>query len=378
LVACLLATPAKLATANSFFPFADFTSSDSQRSDDTPGGQAAAPAPVRAGGNIPFPQKIRDVKPVYPAEAQRARVSGIVILEATIAEDGHVRDAVVKRSIPLLDQAALDAVRQWMFTPTVVNGQPVPVIMAVTVNFSIDGAQTSTATEPFPSPPALGVIRLTAMRNQDGSTHAFEIPNARAAGLPHWSPDVEMPPISVVEATRIGRAWLAGRNPSVQRFELQSVTLSRIRRTTQIDFWFYQLNFFSNQATQPGPLLAVVLPDGSPVEPTDSGADAAAGASRVDQPAAPVTTPPRALRQVQPAYTAEARQRKISGAVLVEGTVGADGVFRDLRVTRSLDPMYGLDDEALKAAAQWQFAPGVRNGQPVPMTITIELDFTVR
>ena len=94
-------------------------------------------APVRVGGNIKTPTKTQDVKPVYPPIAQSARVSGVVIIEATIGPDGRVKDAKVLRSIPLLDQAALDAVKQWQFTPTLLNGVPVPVIMTVTVNFTL-------------------------------------------------------------------------------------------------------------------------------------------------------------------------------------------------------------------------------------------------
>jgi protein TonB len=94
-------------------------------------------APVRVGGNIKPPTKTRDIKPIYPAIAQSARVQGVVIIEATIGPDGKVKDAKVLRSIPLLDQAALDAVKQWEFTPTLLNGVPVPVIMTVTVNFTL-------------------------------------------------------------------------------------------------------------------------------------------------------------------------------------------------------------------------------------------------
>ena len=89
------------------------------------------------GGNIQPPQKLRHVNPLYPPIAQTARVQGIVIIEATIGPTGMVQDARVLRSIPLLDQAALLAVRQWEFTPTLLNGVPVPVIMTVTVNFTL-------------------------------------------------------------------------------------------------------------------------------------------------------------------------------------------------------------------------------------------------
>ena len=92
-------------------------------------------APVRVGGQIMPPRKIKDVQPVYPAIAQSARVSGAVTIEATIGPDGKVTDAKVVRSVPLLDQAALDAVRQWEYLPTLLNGVPVPVVITVTVNF---------------------------------------------------------------------------------------------------------------------------------------------------------------------------------------------------------------------------------------------------
>jgi periplasmic protein TonB len=93
--------------------------------------------PVRPGGKIKVPEKTRHVPPVYPAIAQQAGVEGVVILEATIDVDGRVRDVRVLRSVPLLDQAAIDAVLQWRFTPTLLNGVPVPVIMTVTVNFTL-------------------------------------------------------------------------------------------------------------------------------------------------------------------------------------------------------------------------------------------------
>jgi periplasmic protein TonB len=94
-------------------------------------------APVPVGGVIKPPAKTRDVSPVYPPIAQAARVQGIVIIEATISPAGNVQDTRVLRSIPMLDAAALDAVRQWEYTPTLLNGVPVAVVMTVTVNFQL-------------------------------------------------------------------------------------------------------------------------------------------------------------------------------------------------------------------------------------------------
>jgi TonB family protein len=97
---------------------------------------ASEPAPIRVGGNIPPPQRTKDVRPVYPSNALQEHVQGVVVIEATIGVNGHVRDAVVRRSIPLLDAAALDAVRQWEFTPSLINGAAVPVVMTVSVSFA--------------------------------------------------------------------------------------------------------------------------------------------------------------------------------------------------------------------------------------------------
>ena len=106
-------------------------------------------APIRVGGNIRPPVKSNDVRPVYPSEALAAGVQGIVIVEATIGPDGIVQDTRVLRSIPLLDTAALSAVRQWQFAPTMLNGAPVSVVMTVTVNFTLDElTQRACAEEP--------------------------------------------------------------------------------------------------------------------------------------------------------------------------------------------------------------------------------------
>jgi len=97
----------------------------------------AAHDPVRIGGEIKAPAKIRDVKPEYPAEARGAGVQGVVIVEVLVGPDGDVLDAWALRSIPLLDEAALDAVRQWHFTPTIVDGVPRSALITVTVNFTL-------------------------------------------------------------------------------------------------------------------------------------------------------------------------------------------------------------------------------------------------
>ena len=93
--------------------------------------------PVRAVGPVSPPRLVRRVEPSYPEIARQARVEGVVILEAATDVFGRVTKVSVLRSIPLLDQAAVDAVKQWIYEPMVVNGRPRPVVFTVTVRFDL-------------------------------------------------------------------------------------------------------------------------------------------------------------------------------------------------------------------------------------------------
>lgn len=97
-----------------------------------------APAqPVRIGGNIQAPTLIKRVEPTYPDIALVAKVTGLVILEASIGTDGTVQSVRVLRSVKFLDEAAVDAVKQWRYQPLVLNGIPTPFVLSVTLNFSV-------------------------------------------------------------------------------------------------------------------------------------------------------------------------------------------------------------------------------------------------
>jgi len=95
------------------------------------------------------------------------------------------------------------------------------------------------------------------------------------------------------------------------------------------------------------------------------------------RPGAGITLP-KVLREAKPQYTADAMRAKVQGSVWLECIVMPDGSVGDVRVTKSLDPIFGLDQEAIKAAKLWRFSPGLRQGEPVPVIITIELTFTLR
>ena len=89
-------------------------------------------------------------------------------------------------------------------------------------------------------------------------------------------------------------------------------------------------------------------------------------------------TNPQLVKQVQPEYTQEAKDAHIEGKVLVEVVVKNDGKIGDVTIVRSLDPTYGLDTQAAKAAKLWEFKPATKDGKPVAVRVTLEMSFTLK
>lgn len=88
--------------------------------------------------------------------------------------------------------------------------------------------------------------------------------------------------------------------------------------------------------------------------------------------------PPRLLKKVDPQYTPDAMRAKVQGTVEIECIVQPNGTCSNIAVVRSLDPVFGLNQEAIRAVQQWRFVPGRKQGQEVPVIVTIELTFTLR
>jgi len=110
-----------------------------------PSGGAPPPPPpppkkreaIKVGGNVMESRLIRRIEPAYPELAKRARVQGRVILQVNVDEEGNVSDIKVSSGHPLLNDAAINAVKQWKYSPTLLNGEPVPVYATVTVIFNL-------------------------------------------------------------------------------------------------------------------------------------------------------------------------------------------------------------------------------------------------
>ncbi len=109
-------------------------------------GNGKTPKRIEVGGNVQAVNLISQVTPVYPPLAKQARIQGTVSLSALIGKDGHVQNLMVQRGHPLLVQAALEAVKNWVYNPTLLNGEPVEVKTMIEVNFTLASDGTETAT----------------------------------------------------------------------------------------------------------------------------------------------------------------------------------------------------------------------------------------
>ena len=88
-------------------------------------------------------------------------------------------------------------------------------------------------------------------------------------------------------------------------------------------------------------------------------------------------TMPRVIKETRPGYTADAMRVKIQGSVLLEAVIKTDGTVGEVRVKRSLDQRYGLDDTSVAAVKQWQFAAGTKDGVAVPVVVEVEMAFSI-
>jgi protein TonB len=101
------------------------------------GGQPGKAEPVKATGEIKPPKLLKTINPVYPEDARKEGIEGVVILEVTADVEGRVANVKVLHSILALDQAAIDAVKRWLYGPLILDGKLTRVIFTVTVRFML-------------------------------------------------------------------------------------------------------------------------------------------------------------------------------------------------------------------------------------------------
>jgi len=152
--------------------------------------------PIRVGANVQESKLVHKVDPVYPDAAKAARISGVVMLQVTAGVEGNVLEARVLRGHPLLTQAALEAVRQWRYSPTVLNGEPVAVIATVSLRFHPSGVLSVQMSDDGALKDARGELAGAELFARIGESHPLVV----------FSPNPQVPHARNEEAVRALRA----------------------------------------------------------------------------------------------------------------------------------------------------------------------------
>jgi TonB family protein len=318
--------------------------------------------------DIKPPKLLTQVDPVYPEEARKAGIEGIVVVEAATDETGHVKSVKVLKSIPMLDQAAIDAVKQWVYEPMVINGEPKGIVFTTTVRFSLDdkgegkvsGAGGVTGTKPAVK--AVQDIRPPKLIKIVEPDYPEEAKKAGIEGT------------VILEATTdiYGKIIDAKILRSVP--ELDQAAIDAVRQ------WVYEPMVIDGEPQ--GVTFTVTCTftldekDKARVGGVEGGIEGGVvGKAEGPVGAAGDKKPPKLIREVAPVYPEEARKAEIEGVVIIEVTTDIYGRVKNARILNSI-PM--LDQAAIDAVKQWVYEPTVVDGKPIEDTFTVTVTFKLK
>lgn len=355
----------------------------------------AVPTVLKSGEKIKPPKPVHEVAPVYPEAARKAGVEGLVILEATADTYGHVSAVKVLRSVPLLDQAALDAVKQWVYEPVVVDGKPREVTFTVTVKFALDkdkrtgggvatgvGGGVAGGVEGGVKGGVAGGVKggvagATVGAIEDQASKAFEGDAVRAVG------DVQPPklvkqvsPVYPEEARKGGvegvvilEAKADEQGNVVDTRVLRSVPPLDAAAIEAVKQWKYEPLIIDGRARK---VIFTVTVRFAIKEKGQEFAKAFETFARGAAKAEGDLQPPRLIHEVAPVYPEAAREAGVQGVVILSVRADAQGHVEDVMVLRSI-PL--LDQAAIDAVKQWVYEPTLVNGQAVPIVFTVTVRF---
>jgi len=332
---------------------------------------------LRVGGNVQQRKLIHQEPPLYPPLAKQARIQGTVRFTATIAKDGTVKDLQLVSGHPLLVAAAQEAVRKWQYEPTVLNGRPVEVVTQIDLNFTLSGgvpggagpgvgpgeAHETVAPPPFASvEPEKGVKRIRVA------------PSDQEEKLLH-RPAAMYPPLAQQAGVRgvVGVRLLIAVDGAVKAVQVVRGHPLLIPAATEAAKQYrFRPTTLDGQPAEVVTEVEVRVPAGewpaaSAAPPPE--AELPPGVYKVG----PAVSTPKLIRKIEPQYTEQARDAKHQGAVVLQVVVEEDGKIRQAKVLKSLG--LGLDEKAVEAVKQWEFEPALRDGKPVKVQATIEINF---
>jgi TonB family protein len=276
---------------------------------------------------------------VYPRSAMESGICGTVVVQIHIKADGKVGGARVIESLDKingLDADALKTVSRWQFKPGLIDGKAVPTVITARVAYVLDALPM----DPFDGAANVGrfvrvcgYLRPAPDTKADAGMRYFDFSvdkRSLVVRVPDWAKDL-------LDRTSTTPQALCVIGPVEKARGRATITVSRVDR---------------------------LLFDPTAARLTDAVNLTDPGVSR-----------PRILRQLNPQYTADAMRRKIQGQVEMDAVIMTDGRVGDIKVVRSLDSVYGLDDEAVATARLWRFEPALKDGRPVPVKIRIMMEF---
>ena len=332
---------------------------------------------VEVVGEMAPPQLLKYVEPRYPEIARQARVEGHVMLAVRTDVYGRVEAFKVLRSIPLLDQAAVDCVKQWVYEPLLVDGRPRKAAFTVTVRFELSEKPEPAA---LPAPPQKPAKTKPAKR--------YSLPASIAEGAVTMTEDMEPPkrvkyvdPIYseiARQARAEGDVVLAVRTDEQGRVEahkiLRSIRLLNDAAVESVRQWVYEPLLVNGQPRKAAFIVTVnfVLSAARPNEERWRRVpkEFLAGAVRFEEGIGQ----PKRVKAVEPGYPTDARMGRVEGTVILAVRTDEQGNVENIFVLRSI-PI--LNPAAIEAVRQWVYEPLVVDGQPrkavFPVTIVFKL-----
>ena len=351
------------------------------------------------------PKLVKEVKPVYPDKAAKAGVEGVVIMEATTDTYGRVAAVKVLRGIPLLDQAAIDAVKQWVYEPMVIDGKPRPMVFTVTVRFALDkdkkpagggvvggvkggvttgvgggvaGGVTGGVEGGVKGEVKGGVVGGVLGGVEDArNLKQFEGDAVRAVGeIKPPKPVKRVDPVYPEEARKAGiegvvilEAKADEQGNVIDMRVLRSIPALDKAALDAVRQWKYE------------PLIV----DGKPQKAIftvtvrfalkEKEADRAKALEKFAEGAVAAEgdiKPPKQVKELMPVYPEAARSAGVQGVVILSVRANEKGEVVDVMVLRSI-PL--LDQAAIDAVMQWAYEPLVVNGKAVPAVFNVTVRF---
>ena len=300
---------------------------------------------VAVKGDLKPPKLVKKVNPVYPEGARKKGVQGIVILEVKIDESGKVMDAMVLRSVPGLDQAAIEAIKQWIYEPMLIQGKPVKAIFTVTVAFKLGEKDIEKFAE--------GAVKVKDQISPPKLVRLVE------PVYPEIARQAKVEGIVIVQA----RTDIQGRVKDAMI--LRSVPLLDQAALDAVRQWVYE------------PLLI----DGQPKEAVFTvtvrfalDKDKKKGQGEKVEGTAEVVVP-TLIERVDPVYPEAARKAGIQGIVLLEATTDEKGNVVNVKVLKSIPE---LDRAAIDALKQWKYEPVIVDGKPKGVVFTVTVKFALK